>query len=301
MSSYDTKGSDSALTQHDISSLQPIQSVTITTEMFEKLYLNPASRVQGHLRQTFANPTPLPLVGFLIASAPLGCALMGWRGAGGGGAATIGTFYFFGGALQLIGAILEWILGNTFVYIVFGSFGAFWLAFAITLTPFYNAEGAFTANATTAAEKAAGEASYQASLGTVLVAAPIVRMANLILTWGVCLAFFLLFMGILVFMYLICALRTNVVFFAIFFFLDVSLFLLAGAYWKGATGDMQAFHKLQVATGAFVFVFCVFGWYLLFVQLLRSVDFPLDLPVGDLSRRLFVRRQKAPENKELAV
>ncbi|EGX89359.1 transcriptional activator of ethanol catabolism AlcS [Cordyceps militaris CM01] len=278
MSSYDTKGSDSASTQHDISSLQPIQSVTITTEMFEKLYLNPASRVQGHLRQTFANPTPLPLVGFLIASAPLGCALMGWRGAGGGGAATIGTFYFFGGALQLIGAILEWILGNTFVYIVFGSFGAFWLAFAITLTPFYNAEGAFTANATTAAEKAAGEASYQASL-----------------------AFFLLFMGILVFMYLICALRTNVVFFAIFFFLDISLFLLAGAYWKGATGDMQAFHKLQVATGAFVFVFCVFGWYLLFVQLLRSVDFPLDLPVGDLSRRLFVRRQKAPEDRELAV
>lgn len=59
MSSYDTKGSDSASTQHDISSLQPIQSVTITTEMFEKLYLNPASRVQGHLRQTFANPTPL--------------------------------------------------------------------------------------------------------------------------------------------------------------------------------------------------------------------------------------------------
>lgn len=58
-----------------------------------------------------------------MASTPLGCALMGWRGAGGGGAATIGTFYFFGGMLQILGSILEWIIGNTFVYIVFGSFG----------------------------------------------------------------------------------------------------------------------------------------------------------------------------------
>lgn len=114
---------------------------------------------------------------------------MGWRGAGGGGAATIGTYYFFGGMLQIFGAFLEWIIGNTFVYVVFGAFGefisfvqaggdvtrisgtntlaigSFWLAFGMTLTPFYNAEGAFTAGATTAAEKAAGIASFQASLG----------------------------------------------------------------------------------------------------------------------------------------
>lgn len=43
--------------------------------------------------------------------------------------------------------------------------GAFWLAFAATLTPAYNAEAAFTANATTAAAKAAGVASFEASLG----------------------------------------------------------------------------------------------------------------------------------------
>lgn len=38
------------------------------------------------------------------------------------------------------------------------------------------------------------------------------------------------------------------------------------------------------ATGACVFVFCVLGWYLLFAQLLATVEFPLDLPVGDLSK-----------------
>ena len=37
-------------------------------------------------------------------------------------------------------------------------------------------------------------------------------------------------------------------------------------------------------TGACVFVFCVLGWYLLFAQLLQSVEFPLNLPVGDLSK-----------------
>jgi succinate-acetate transporter protein len=107
---------------------------------------------------------------------------LGWQGAGCGGAATIGTYYFFGGMLQVIGSILEWFIGNTFPFIVFGSFGmlsrvlfpvqharligtgAFWLAFAATLTPAYNAEAAFTAGATTAAEKAAGVASFEASL-----------------------------------------------------------------------------------------------------------------------------------------
>jgi succinate-acetate transporter protein len=50
---------------------------------------------------------------------------MEWRGAGGGGAANIVVFYFFGGLLQIIGAIFEWFVGNTFIYVVFGSFGEY--------------------------------------------------------------------------------------------------------------------------------------------------------------------------------
>jgi succinate-acetate transporter protein len=48
---------------------------------------------------------------------------MGWGGAGGSGAATIGLYYFFGGMLQIIGSLLEWFIGNTFPFVVFGSFG----------------------------------------------------------------------------------------------------------------------------------------------------------------------------------
>ena len=44
---------------------------------------------------------------------------------------------------MIIGAVGEWIVGNTFPTVVFGTFGAFWLQFGATLQPFYNAYGAY--------------------------------------------------------------------------------------------------------------------------------------------------------------
>lgn len=35
----------------------------------------------------------------------------------------------------------QWVLGNTFPFVVFGSFGAFWLGYAATLQPFYGSYG----------------------------------------------------------------------------------------------------------------------------------------------------------------
>lgn len=69
--------------------------LTLTTELFEKLYLTPQKAVKGDLRSTLANPTPVALLGFLLSCSPLACELMGWRGAGGNGAATLGSYYFF--------------------------------------------------------------------------------------------------------------------------------------------------------------------------------------------------------------
>jgi uncharacterized protein len=123
-------------------------------------------------------------------------------------------------------------------------------------------------------------------------------------------------MGILVFMYMICSVRTNVVFFLIFLLLDIALFLLTGAYWKAAEGNAEAFGSLSVvssllhlyriiqsdqhdqASGALVFAFCMLGFYLLFAQLLQAVEFPLDLPVGDLSTRF--KRKSAYTNSQSA-
>jgi hypothetical protein len=41
----------------------------------------------------------------------------------------------------------QWIIGNTFPFVVFGSFGAFWLTFGFTMMPAYNATAAYTEGA----------------------------------------------------------------------------------------------------------------------------------------------------------
>lgn len=118
---------------------------------------------------------------------------------------------------MVLGGFLEFILGNTFPFVVFCSFGAFWLTFAATLQPFYNAYGAYgSATATSQAETlSTGIASqgFNASFG-----------------------FFLLAMGLLCFIYLICSLRTNVVFVVIFASLVIAFGLLTGAYFQIAMG-----------------------------------------------------------------
>ncbi|KAL1594374.1 hypothetical protein SLS60_010134 [Paraconiothyrium brasiliense] len=124
--------------------IQTAGSISITPELFEKLYLSPQTRVHGDLRRTVGNPTPLALLGFLLSLTPLSMDLMGWRGAGGNGAAGTGTYYFFGGLLMILGSLGEFLIGNTFPFVVFGSFGAFWLGWAATLQPFYNAYGAYS-------------------------------------------------------------------------------------------------------------------------------------------------------------
>jgi hypothetical protein len=65
---------------------------------------------------------------------------MGWRGTGGAGvgAAGTGTYFFFGGLLMILGSVgevrnsiiilylyslVQFLLGNTFPFVVFGSFG----------------------------------------------------------------------------------------------------------------------------------------------------------------------------------
>lgn len=151
-----------------------------------------------------------------------------------------------------LGSFLEFILGNTFPFVVFGTFGAFWLAFGATLTPYFNASNAYDPGSPTAAADPTFASTF---------------------------AFFQVYMGMLCFVYLIISLRTNIIFFLIFLFLIPAFGCLA-AFFFGHEENA----KLLVAAGACTFIVSLLGWYLFFVQLLASVDFPLNLPVGDLSR-----------------
>ncbi len=169
-----------------------------------------------------------------------------------------GSFFYFGGLLMVVGAVLEFFLGNTFPFVVFGTIGAFWLTYGTTLTPFYNAAGAYSPENPTAGTS---EPGFLATL-----------------------AFFFLWIGFMCFIYLICSLRTNVIFFMIFLLLIPTFCCLAGSFWQAAQGNAATALTLQHASGGLAFAASLFGWYLFLVLLLASVDFPLSLPVGDLSR-----------------
>jgi len=135
-------------------------SVQLTPEQFEQLYLQPGgTAAKGDLAKRFANPTPLGIVSFLLALTPFSCLLMGWQGATSAGALTqVGGYYFIAGLGLTIAGILEWILGNTFPFIVFTSFGGFWLAFGFLLDPSKGVADALGGNTTP--EYAKGLAIY---------------------------------------------------------------------------------------------------------------------------------------------
>ncbi|KAJ5493626.1 GPR1/FUN34/yaaH protein [Penicillium fimorum] len=231
-------------------------SVTLSSEQFERLYLTPMTVRQSPLAKKVGNPTPLR---FCHYNHPLSCCLMAWRGAGGNGIAFIGPIVFLGGLLLLITSILEFIIGNTFPCVVFGTIGGFWFAFAATMIPAFNAAAPYSSSGT---DTAAGLAS-EAFMNTY--------------------AFLFITMAVLMLIFLICSTRINVVYTVIFLFLLLVFLLLSSAYWQLGQGNAASGDRCVKGAGASLFVASLLGFYLLIVQLFECVGFPPFLPVGDLS------------------
>lgn len=165
---------------------------------------------------------------------------------------------------MIIASFLEFFLGHTFQFVVFGSFGAFWLSFAATLTPFYNAAVAYQPDS------------------------PETALANP--TFNATFAFFPLYMALLCFIYFVASLKTNLVLMLTFLLLVPMLGCLSGVFFKAAEGIVAK--DLMVASGACGFVVCLLCWYLLAAQILASVAFPVVLPVGDLAFLMSRLRRK---------
>ncbi|EXJ70290.1 uncharacterized protein A1O5_06358 [Cladophialophora psammophila CBS 110553] len=155
---------------------------------------------------------------------------------------------------MVIASVLEFFLGHTFQFAVFGSFGAFWFSFGATLTPSFNAA-----------------AAYQPESPETALTNP---------TFNATFAYFPLYMALLCSIYFVASLKTNVVLMLTFLLLVPMLACLSGVFFKAAEG--VAATSLMTAAGACGFVVCILCWYLLLVQILASVEFPLNLPVGDL-------------------
>lgn len=80
------------------------------------------------------------------------------------------------------------------------------------------------------------------------------------------------------FIYLVCALRTNLGFVVIFLGLMLTFCFLSGAFWQLAEGNEALGNRLVVGGGACGFVATASGWYLFAGILLDSLHFPFSLP-----------------------
>lgn len=84
-----------------------------------------------------ANPAPLGLSGFALTTFVLSVANAGFLPGKGDAIVVVGLALFYGGLAQLLAGMWEFRSGNTFGATAFSSFGAFWLAFATLLLPFF--------------------------------------------------------------------------------------------------------------------------------------------------------------------
>ncbi|CAN9212987.1 unnamed protein product [Alternaria alternata] len=239
------------------------KTVTLTPELYERLFLNPKTRVSGDLRSRFGNPTPVGVLGFSIAVMPLACAFMGWQGSGGLSVATGTVNIFFGGMLLILAGIGEFLLGNTFPMMVFLGYGAHFFAYATTFVPafnsigYFNPDGSGTGSPSTSNQTSVFLASY---------------------------AFYLIVMCILSFIFLLGSLRVNVVFVLIFMFATIGFGLGAGAFFNLSNGNAVVGTRLATGTGACFFAASVLGFYFLLALIIAIMELPVpDLPVCDLS------------------
>ena len=222
----------------------------IPLENHEKLNVARYSPVK-----TFGNPTPVALAGLVMCLSPLSCQLMGWRGSDSSGSANNGAHIFCGGLLVLLGGILEFFLGHTFSFVVFSAYGGFFFALGATLMPFFNATPPYV--------------SAEGGLTT--------EFYN---SFG----FFNLSIGLLSILFLACSIRTNIVNVILFVANSIAFPALAAADWQLGQRNEASAHALTVIGGAASFVASLCAWYSLAASLFDSVNMPLSLPMGDLSK-----------------
>jgi len=207
----------------------------------------------------FGNPTPLAIAAFSTTLTTLSLALMEWRGV----TITnvfIANFVFYAGITMIITAQWELVLGHTFPYVVFSSFGAFYLGFGAISIP---------------------------SLGVIAAYGDDVEMLNN--AFG----FYLSIWTVLIFVFLIGALRTNVVFINIFVLVLIAFILLTTSFFRLADGFTESGIALKKAGGYFAFFAGLHGWYLLLAQVLEFMGFGIALPLGVVPDHYFKYQHKS--------
>lgn len=127
--------------------------------------------------------------------------------------------------------------GNTFGATALSSYGGFWIAYAILLVPQFHALDP--------------EKYTEAATSNVL-------------------GFFLTGWFIFTFLMVMCTLRSTVIFFSLFFTLDLAFLFLACENYATNMGNMKAADGLRTAGGVFGILAAFFAWYMALVGIQDS-------------------------------
>ncbi|KAG9525111.1 hypothetical protein KCU99_g1928, partial [Aureobasidium melanogenum] len=242
---------------HNLNITSSHNGMTISPELFEKLYLTPKTPRHGNNIKRFANAVPMGFTGFVISTFTFSMILMGFGGTS-SLAGVVGIFFFTGPVLLGLAAIFEWIQGNFFTMNSLSLFCVFWLSFGMIQLPSLGIAASYSPTGN-AAEGAASP-DYNNAIALYLI------------VWGFAFVTYFIF-----------SLKTNAIFAGIFGFAAIAVYILAGAYFKVGTGDYAMAGNLQIAGGALLFVVAALGWYITFVIMAAEMRLGINFPVGDLS------------------
>ncbi|KAI5467558.1 GPR1/FUN34/yaaH family-domain-containing protein [Mariannaea sp. PMI_226] len=187
----------------------------------------PPGLYKPYEHRKFANPAPLGLSAFALTTFVLSCINMHVRDQSAPNI-TIPLAFAYGGLVQLLAGMWEMAVGNTFGATALSSYGGFWIAYGLLLTPTWNVLGT--------------DGPYEGETGSVM-------------------GFFLTGWWIFTTILLLCTLKSTVVFFLLFFFLDICFLLLACESYATDQGAHVAALKCQKAAGFFGMLGAFLAWY----------------------------------------
>lgn len=193
----------------------------------------------------FANPAPLGLSAFALTTFVLSLININTRDVTAPNI-VLSLAFGYGGLVQLLAGMWEMAVGNTFGATALSSYGGFWIAYAIILTPGFHTLDAYEASA-------ADEASV--------------------------LGFFLAGWFIFTTILLLCTLRSTIMFFLLFFTLDLAFLMLSCSEFAKANGSAGAALSLQHAGGGFGLLAAFLAWYNAFAGIADTSNSFFTIPV----------------------
>jgi succinate-acetate transporter protein len=204
----------------------------------------------------FANPAPLGLSAFALTTFVLSAVNLQARGVTAPNIA-VPLALGYGGLVQLLAGMWEMAVGNTFGATALSSYGGFWIAYGILLTPNWNILGK--------------NGPYDAD--TLAKAGADPHMANSAV------GFFLTGWFIFTTILLLCTLRSTVMFFLLFFTLDLAFLMLACGEYATNNGAAKAAVQLTKAGGGFGMLAAFLAWYNAFAGIADSSNSFFLIPV----------------------